>query len=132
MNRYGHQAMKHWKEFDPNRYAEIADPEAFFTQLGEEVQAEIINRSMALEGPDVPGETYLEKVGRLNMARFTAEGEVLRELVLIPDPQDEEENDAPVDGAMGEWYASRRKDRQEEQDELDRESNKVWKVGEED
>ena len=52
-----------------------------------------------MAGPDKPEEKYLEKVGRLNMARFTAESEVLRELVLIPDPNDtydQEETDEPV------------------------------------
>jgi hypothetical protein len=117
MNRYGYQAMRHWMQFDPARYAAIADPEAFFTQLGEEVMQEIETRSRALEGQDRPGETYLEKVGRLNMARFTAEGEVLREMVLIPSPdQDDEE---PWDEPTAEWIAQRRRDLQEEQDELD-------------
>ena len=30
------------------------------------------------------GEGYLEKVGRLNAARFDAESEILREMILIP------------------------------------------------
>lgn len=130
MNRYGHQAMKHWQEFDPSRYAEIGDPEAFFTQLGEEVQAEIIQRSMVLAGPDRPGESYLQKVGRLNMARFTAESEVLRELVLIPDPEDEEEQEAPLDGWRGELAAKHRRERQQEQDELDAETTRTYRVEE--
>jgi hypothetical protein len=117
MNRYGHQAMRHWRQFDPARYAAIADPAAFFTLLGEEVMQAIEIRSRALEGKDRPEESYLEKVGRLNMARFAAEGEVLREMVLIPSPdQDDEE---PWDEPTAEWIAQRRRDLQEEQDEQD-------------
>jgi hypothetical protein len=124
MNRYGRQAMSHWKQVDPDRYAAIADPEAFFTRLGEEVMQEIETRSRALEGQDQPGESYLEKVGRLQMARFTAESEVLRELVLIPAPGEEDEDEQPVDGTMGEWLQMRHELRQEEQDELDAETTR--------
>ena len=131
MNRYGRQAMRHWQEFDPTRYSAIEDPEAFFTDLGEEVMQQIEIRARALEGTDQPGETYLEKVGRLQMARFTAESEVLRELVLIPGPDEEDdEADEPVDGTMGEWYRMRRQLRQEEQDELDAETTKNHPVEE--
>ena len=38
-------------------------------------------------GQDVPGESYLAKVGRLRMARLDAEAQVLRELVLLPPEQ---------------------------------------------
>lgn len=130
MNRYGRQAMRHWQEFDPDRYAAIEDPEAFFTDLGEEVMQQIEIRARALEGTDRVGETYLDKVGRLQMARFTAESEVLRELVLIPSPEDEDEVEEPVDGAMGEWYRMRRQLRQEEQDEVDAETTKDHSIEE--
>jgi hypothetical protein len=91
MNRYGIQAMRHWQQTDPQRFSAIPDREAFFTALGEEAEREIQARAAALAGPDRPGEAYLEKVGRWNMARFTAESEVLRELVLIPDPGESDE-----------------------------------------
>ena len=130
MNRYGRQAMSHWKQVDPDRYAAIPDPDAFFTQLGEEVMQEIETRARALEGPDRPGETYLEKVGRLRMARFTAEGDVMRELVLIPGPGEENDPEEPVDGTMGEWLQMRRQLRQEEQDELDAETTRDHSIEE--
>jgi hypothetical protein len=130
MNRYGRQAMRHWREVDPDRYAAVPDPEAFFTDLGEEVMQQIETRARALEGTDRPGESYLEKVGRLQMARFMAESEVLRELVLIPAPEDADEVQAPVDGTMGEWYRMRRQLRQEEQDELDAETTRDYSIEE--
>jgi hypothetical protein len=128
MNRYGAQAMAHWQEFDPQRYAEIDSPEEFFTRLGEEVMNEIDLRSRGLAGSDNdhPGETYLQKVGRLNMANFTAESDVLRELVLIPHPDDEEEGEAPVDGTMGEHYAMLRQLRREEQDQEELQTTQAY------
>jgi len=47
------------------------------------------------------GESYLEKVGRLNMARFNAESDILRERVLIPEPDSEEE---PATGLVAEMW----------------------------
>jgi hypothetical protein len=91
MNRYGTQAMRHWQQTDPARYQQIPDPETFFTELGEQVESEIQTLANALAGPDRPGETYMEKVGRLNMARFNAESDILREMVLIPEPEEPEE-----------------------------------------
>lgn len=128
MNRYGRQAMQHWTQIDPERVAAIANPEAFFTQLGKEVMQQIDLRARALEGHDLPGESYLEKVGRLNMARFTAEGEVLREMVLIPSPSQEDEGERSE--AMAEWFARRRRERQEEQDELDAETSRDHRLPE--
>ena len=91
MNRYGTQAMRHWQQTDPARYQQIPDPETFFTELGEQVESEIQALADAIAGPDRPGETYMEKVGRLNMARFNAESDILREMVLIPEPEEPEE-----------------------------------------
>jgi len=96
MNRYGAQAMRHWRQTDPERYNAIPDPEAFFTQLGAQVESEIQALADAIAGPDRPGESYLEKVGRLNMARFNAESDILREMVLIPDPDDPEIDERPA------------------------------------
>jgi hypothetical protein len=106
MNRYGVQAMSHWQEIDPDRYATIPDPETFFTALGTEVEQEIDELAMALAGKDRPGEDYLQKVGRLNMARFTAESDVLREMVLIPDPHQSEIDERPADDLVSRGRAA--------------------------
>lgn len=92
MNSYGAMALDHWATWRPSELAEIADPEAFFRRLGDRVSDEIDQMTFDLAGPDQRGEGYLGKLGRLNMARFTAEEVVLRELVLLPpenaDPDD--------------------------------------------
>lgn len=109
MNQYGVQAQRHWREWLPTRYAQITDPTTFFTDLGQTVADQVIELSASIAGPDIPGEGYLGKVGRLNAARMQAEETLLREEVLLTpektstyDPEldtdaqnDEEETDQP-------------------------------------
>ncbi|MER5615438.1 hypothetical protein [Streptomyces sp. NPDC002215] len=97
MNQYGRLAQRHWQEFPPGRISEIDDPDAFFTELGIDVQDEVRSRWTAerLNGPAVVGESYLERAGRLQQMRYEAEGEVLRELVLLPAENDVDLADDP-------------------------------------
>jgi hypothetical protein len=92
MNRYGQRAQEHWTRWLPNRVAEMTDPAAFFTTLGQQAADEISRRADELAGPDSSGEDYLTKLRRLRMAQFTAEETVLREMVLLaPDNPDLDE-----------------------------------------
>jgi hypothetical protein len=86
VNQYGTLALQHWKQWLPARYAAISDPEDFFSALGEQVAAEIAStwaEMSAAEG-NPAGESYLDRVGRLNMIRKQAEETVLDRLVLLP------------------------------------------------
>jgi hypothetical protein len=85
MNQYGAQAHRHWQTHLPNRYRQIADPETYFTELGEQIAEQVHDKARAIAGPDPQQETYLDKVGRLNMARLTAESDVLRQ--MLPEPE---------------------------------------------
>jgi hypothetical protein len=110
MNKYGRLAIRHWERIDPDRYRQIPDPEAFFSELGERAEIEIQELQDALAGPDPAEETYVEKVGRLNMARLQAEERVLAELILIP------ESTSRVDEWLGEneparWYVEMMRER---------------------
>lgn len=98
MNKYGSRAMTHWRRWLPTRYAAIPNPEEFFEDLGHQVQAEIVQLSTQLAGEDPRDAGYLDKVGRLNMARTQAEEIVLRERVLLePEPgADPEANEDPA------------------------------------
>ncbi len=91
MNRYGQLAHDHWKSSDPARFAEIQDPQEFFSSMGQTVESQIQDLQLELAGPDPAApEPSLEKVGRLNMARLQAEEVVLAELVwLSPTPGEE-------------------------------------------
>jgi len=91
MNSYGRRAQSHWKITDPDRYEAIRDPETFFGQLGEQAELQVQEMAASLAGPDQPGEEYLQKVGRLNMARLQAEEVVLTDLVWISPPQQADE-----------------------------------------
>ncbi|MFK4184346.1 hypothetical protein ACI2L4_10055 [Streptomyces sparsogenes] len=90
MNRYGEQAMTHWKENKPLAFRELEDPEMFFTALGEEIATEIETRARELSGKEPDGEGYLQRLQRLNTSRLEAEGEVLRERVLLDVEPDQE------------------------------------------
>ena len=98
MNVYGERAMEHWRRWLPARYATIRDPEAFFSTLGLQAESQVLDLAEQLEGPDLPGEGYLEKVGRLNMARMQAEELVLREVILLePEPETAKTDDDQED-----------------------------------
>ncbi|HTU58302.1 MAG TPA: hypothetical protein VMF89_07705 [Polyangiales bacterium] len=83
MNRYGRIAHKHWMEHLPSRFGAIKDPEAFFTTLGEQIEERVDELSQAIAGDDPVGESYLEKVGRLNEAKQSAEATALQEIALL-------------------------------------------------
>lgn len=96
MNRYGTMAQQHWARWLPERYAAIREPDSFFSNLGQEAASQIEDLSLELAGDDPPGEDYLVKVGRLNMARLQAEEVVLRELILLT-PEGEAPESEPTE-----------------------------------
>jgi hypothetical protein len=111
MNRYGRLAQEHWAKWRPNELSQIPDPEAFFSTLGQEVATQVEALAAALAGDDPGGEQGLQKQGRLEMARFNAEAQILREMVLLPpepghpDAEEEEPEEDLPPGVIGvsEW-----------------------------
>lgn len=99
MNTYGKFAQEAWKTTAPAEYALIPDPDQWFEALGEEAAQRVGELMMELAGPDPMGETYLEKVGRLNASKMQAE-EIVRAEMLTPDPsvQQEPEEDEEESG----------------------------------
>lgn len=89
MNRYGTQAMRHWQQFLPQRYARLPNPNSFFSTLGDQAASQIADRTRELAGPDQPDEGYLAKLGRMNEAKLRAEEEILPQLILIDPTTDE-------------------------------------------
>jgi hypothetical protein len=98
MNSYGQRAMNHWRQCFPGQIEQMSDPQAYFTRLGQEMQARVQELQDQMAGPDSPEETYLAKVGRLNAAKAQAEELVMDEyLPAPPENEDEElEQDDPV------------------------------------
>jgi hypothetical protein len=84
MNHYATMARRHWERWLPERYSSIQEPVSFFSALGEETARQIADLTLDLAGDDPPGEGYLVKVGRLNMARLQAEEIILPERILLP------------------------------------------------
>jgi hypothetical protein len=101
MNRYGLMAQKHWARWLPARYAQIEDPDSFFSDLGRLTAERIDSLALDLAGDDQPGEGYLSKAGRLGQARHQAEEIVLADLILLePEPgADKDEADPENPGA---------------------------------
>ena len=99
MNTYGKFAQEAWKTTAPAEYALIPDPDQWFESLGEEAAQRVGELMMELAGPDRKGESYLEKVGRLNASKMQAE-EIVRAEMLTPDPsvQQEPEEDEEESG----------------------------------
>jgi hypothetical protein len=83
VNHYGAKALAHWRRHLPDQLAQIPDPEAFFTLLGETAEAEIDQVADSLADMTRPGEGYLQEVARLTTARHTAESQVMREMILV-------------------------------------------------
>ena len=77
MNKYGQTALSHWQATAPSRVAELRDPAAFFESMGLEMQAQVTNLASLLAGSDRQGETFLQKVARLTVARRQAEEVVM-------------------------------------------------------
>ncbi len=98
MNQYATMAERHWRRWLPSRVAALKDPASFYSDLGQDVAERIEDLTADLAGDDPPGETYMEKVGRLNMARLRAEEMVLAETVLLPPEPGLEEDDKPLSG----------------------------------
>lgn len=89
MSGYVQIARTWWQEQRPAELAAMDDPTAFFGDLKEQIEARVTELSSSLEGPDTPGEEYLEKVGRLNSARARAQEVALDELVFSIGPESE-------------------------------------------
>lgn len=96
MNMYGAMAQSHWMTWLPGRYATIEDPSRFFSELGIQVSDQIATLELDLLGPEVPGEDFLTRVGRRNMARLQAEELTLHELVLLPAETSTEDQDDEI------------------------------------
>ncbi|MER5885908.1 hypothetical protein ABT160_18910 [Streptomyces sp. NPDC001941] len=99
MNKYGRRAQNHWVEHRPDELADLDDSKAFFADLGADVAHEVRTRwtEARLTASRGEGESFLERVSRLQYMRHEAEREALRELVLLPAEPDP---DLPADSLI--------------------------------
>jgi hypothetical protein len=96
-NRYGRLARDHMERYLPSRYAQIDNPDRYFSELEDEIGDRVRELQPILAGEAPPGEGWLEMVGRMNMARLMAEEVVFAEMVLLPPEVDPEEGPEPAD-----------------------------------
>lgn len=92
MNEHGRHAMETMKQHDPQTYAQIADPETYFSTLGREIQDRIWALSEELM-PARGSEAPLEYVGLVNMAKLRAREMAYQEMIydgLPPEPEEME------------------------------------------
>ena len=63
MNEYGAMARDHNRHWRPASYAEITDPESYFTDLGDRVAQEIADlwAELRARAGNPPGEDYLAR-----------------------------------------------------------------------
>lgn len=105
MNKYGAQAMAHWKIHARERYELIENPKVFFTELGLQAQGQIIElarqiettRPLLLAKTPSSSETYTKDVARRMTALRIAEEVVMQQLAWVTDPS------LPLDEARQEW-----------------------------
>jgi hypothetical protein len=92
VNYHGELALRHWRRHLPASYGRLENPARFFTNLGEQADAEIEDRYLEYAGPDVPGESAEDTQARLTQAMNRAAEEVHAELVT-PSPASQGEPD---------------------------------------
>lgn len=95
MNEHGRHAMETMKNHDPASYAQIEDPETYFTNLGNEIEQRIWDLSEALT-PTRGSEPMMEYVGLANMAKFNARSQVYQEMIYSSLPPEPEEMEEPL------------------------------------
>src|SRR5262249_1043899 len=101
-------AQQHWQRWLPQRYRQIEDPNSFFSTLGDQVSTRIADLTLDLAGQDPPGETFMDKLGRLNNAKQRAREMGLPEMVLLdPEPGTDEDEDPRPDQPQADWVPMR-------------------------
>ena len=97
MNRYGALAKEHWEKYAPSRVAALEDPEGFFTDLGEQIEAQVQAIALQLETSSPAQDEYLDRVAQLNGFRRQAEEIVLAETVYSVETEHASANEELTD-----------------------------------
>jgi hypothetical protein len=95
-SRFLERVRRYYRESRPEATKELGsatEAEAYFQSLAAEIESQVQGAEDQIAGPDLPGETYLEKVGRLTAARGQAEELVLADLLYAIPPEDEDEDE---------------------------------------
>jgi hypothetical protein len=94
--RYAQRVRRYYQDYRPNATAELgtdSQAEDFFRSLAQQIEDQVSEAEIQIAGPDLAGESYLSKVGRLNMARSQAEELVLANLLYANPPEQTDTDD---------------------------------------
>lgn len=98
MSTYETVARQWWAQQRPAELSLMDDPETFFSTLAAQIEGRIAELQPQIAGPDLPGEAYLAKAGRLNAAQAQAREIALDELVWSLGPESPEQEEPSVQG----------------------------------
>ena len=99
MNHYGALAQSHWQQHLPSRYARLADPQTFFNSLGNQISEMVqtlTDSQMSRERNDLNAMQDLERIGRINAIRKSAEEQAFAELIW---PEGSTSEESPEDSS---------------------------------
>ncbi|WP_346924464.1 TnpV protein [Rothia sp. (in: high G+C Gram-positive bacteria)] len=94
MTNYAQIARKNWQMLAPNAYSQMSQEmnlEEYFLQIQEQADLMVQDLTDQYAGTDMPTESYLQKVGRLQAAKKRAEETVYHQLLTPPEELWEEE-----------------------------------------
>jgi TorA maturation chaperone TorD len=94
------QVRDYWTTVRSEQLSQMdpSDADRFFEELAQQITDRTMDLATSLEGSDEPGESYLEKVGRVNRASSAARERAWSELVYEPFPStSDQESEAPTD-----------------------------------
>ena len=96
MNRYGQIALDQHRSHRPLEHSQIDDPNGFFEEIGEEIQAEVTSYRDEILGRPRPGETAEAYRLRSYQALATAEEMVMADHHLFQSETDELDESDPI------------------------------------
>ncbi|HWL43143.1 MAG TPA: hypothetical protein VNQ73_09375 [Ilumatobacter sp.] len=103
MNHYGQLLQSQHRIARPSEHAMIADPETFFTEIGEQVQSEITELRDRMLGSQRPDET-LEGYRRRSYQALSAATEIVLADQHLTTPDEDEDLTMDDDPAVASYY----------------------------
>ena len=105
MNHYGQLVHDHNRRHRPRAYSQIQDPDRFFDEAGEQIQAEVTARRDEILGALRPGEDLEAYRLRSYQALTTAEELTLADHQLLqPEPDETDPDDWEDDPTLERHY----------------------------
>jgi len=93
---YTETVRRYFTEYRPLATEALGTPqetEDFFRRLGAQIEEQVQQSEDQIAGPAPVGETYLEHVGRLRMARAQAQEIALVDLLYSTPPEDDDDEE---------------------------------------